>query len=300
MMADVNSELEALASGRAWVDLSALSSAFEVSGSGSERFLGDLIAGPVARLAPGEGTRSLLLTPTGRIRADLWVARRADDRFLLIQDSDQPDSIEVLLSRYILGADVRITASDQALISLPAGSLEGLAATPSDIDAGPSPLDPECRLLAFDAAGAGADQPALSGLVLVGREALEIHRVRAGIARFPVDLTTGSLPAEDQAALSSIDRTKGCFLGQESVAKVANLGHPTYTIRALSAEGYTQAGEDVLSEGGVVGVLTSVVPASEPPANDVIARLSWSAASSPTSRFETASGGVLASRTPVR
>jgi folate-binding protein YgfZ len=55
----------------------------------------------------------------------------------------------------------------------------------------------------------------------VGGEALEVWRIRRGVARFPIDLTEGSVPAE--AGLDAlIDTGKGCFLGQESVAKIRN------------------------------------------------------------------------------
>ena len=61
--------------------------------------------------------------------------------------------------------------------------------------------------------------------VPVGTDAIEVWRIRRGVARMGSDFDRTSIPAE--AGLSStIDVTKGCFLGQESVARVRNLGHP--------------------------------------------------------------------------
>ena len=76
-----------------------------------------------------------------------------------------------------------------------------------------------------------------SGADPVDAAAVETWRIRSGRPRFPVDLTTESFPAEDPAAEAAIDTTKGCFLGQESVAKTATFGHPTHLVRAFTVDG---------------------------------------------------------------
>ncbi len=79
--------------------------ALAVRGADAERFLQDLLTADVARLEPGAAVRSLLLGPTGRIRADLHVLRRADG-YLLLQSPDQPRPVAELLEPYVLSADV--------------------------------------------------------------------------------------------------------------------------------------------------------------------------------------------------
>ena len=70
-----------------------------------------------------------------------------------------------------------------------------------------------------------------SDLAEVGWDAREVWRIRHGQPRMGPDFDEGSLPSE--AGLdATIDATKGCFLGQESVAKVRNLGHPPTVLRA--------------------------------------------------------------------
>src|SRR5439155_19186588 len=91
-----------------------------------------------------------------------------------------------------------------------------------------------------------------AGLVPAHPNAVEVLRIRRGIPRFPVDLDEDSLPAEADLE-QTIDFTKGCFLGQESVAKVRNLGHPPRVVLALRSEQRTSAGEPVLSRGQEVG-----------------------------------------------
>jgi folate-binding protein YgfZ len=100
--------------------------------------------------------------------------------------------------------------------------------------------------------------------------------VRRGVARFPVDVDEDSLPAE--AGLEpAIDLAKGCFLGQESVAKVRNLGHPPRVVLALRAEGPVGPGEPVVTGGREVGRVTSAAPA--PDGMALLARVRWEARS---------------------
>ena len=73
------------------------------------------------------------------------------------------------------------------------------------------------------------------GLDVVGESSLEVWRVRRGAPRMGVDFDEGALPAE-AGVEDTIDITKGCFLGQESVAKIRNLGHPPHLLRHLSSE----------------------------------------------------------------
>ena len=75
--------------GAAFVDRSADRVLSSSRGADARRWLGDLVTADVASLVPGSSRRSLLLTPTGRIRADLWIARTDDEAFLVVQASDQ-------------------------------------------------------------------------------------------------------------------------------------------------------------------------------------------------------------------
>jgi folate-binding Fe-S cluster repair protein YgfZ len=73
-----------------------------------------------------------------------------------------------------------------------------------------------------------------------------------------------------------IDVTKGCFLGQESVAKVRNLGHPPTVLRHLRAEAPVAVGVSVLAEGEPVGQITSAAPGRHG-GSVLIARVDWHA-----------------------
>jgi tRNA-modifying protein YgfZ len=215
-------------------------------------------------LAKGEALRSLLLSPTGRIRADLRVLRpRAGDGFLLLQDSAQPDAIADLLAPYVLSADVELAPADR----------RGLRVRPR----------PGLR---WTAAWEGRDD----GSVAAGPEALEAWRIRQGLARFPVDLDADSLPAEGGLDVEPvIDRSKGCYLGQESVARVRNLGHPPRVVVGVRAKAPLRPGVPVRSKGVTVGSVTSVEPRT---GSSAMVRIRWDARDTEL----TADGGMALER----
>lgn len=220
--------------------------AVAVEGGDAGTWLQDLVTADVLALGPGTAVRSLLLGPTGRIRADLHVLRERE-AFLLLQALDQPAPIHELLAPYVLSSDVALRVrSAPDLIAVPARG--GWGFRPSGVE----------------------------GFEPVSEIALETWRIRRGMARFPVDLDEDSLPAEgDLDDGIVIDRAKGCFLGQESVAKVRNLGHPARTILGLRAGGPVYAGDTVLAEGSEAGVVTSVETPDGTGA--VIVRVRWAA-----------------------
>jgi folate-binding protein YgfZ len=123
-----------------------------------------------------------------------------------------------------------------------------------------------------------------SGSILVDERAFEIWRVGRGEPRMGIDFEAGALPAE--AGLErSIDMTKGCFLGQESVAKVRNLGHPPTVLRHLRCETRVIAGTSVSatiaeSADSEVGRITSAAPTREG-GTVLIARVEFRAADVP-------------------
>jgi tRNA-modifying protein YgfZ len=250
--------VDALDDGRGFVDRSD-GRALVVRGADARRWLGDLVTADVATIAPGASRRSLLLTPTGRIRADLWITKVDDDGFVVLQAGDQPESVEDVLRPYVLSsavrledatgaASVRIFPATATILIVPRGDLGTQEQTTAD-----------------------------RGSVLVNDRAYEVWRVGRGVPRMGVDFAAGSLPAE--AGLERlIDVAKGCFLGQESVAKVHNLGHPPKLLRHLRSESVVvAAGAPVHAAGEAVGQVTSVAPGRRG-GSVLIIRVEWRAA----------------------
>jgi tRNA-modifying protein YgfZ len=272
----VPAQLDALERGAAFASLPGWR-AIAVDGTDARTWLHDLVTADVAGLQDGQSRRSLLLTPTGRIRADVHVARLGDG-FLLLQDPAQ-SAIDELLGPYVLSSDVALTdRSDELVVVavLGRGAVEGgdgdaLVLTPSMLGAGRDLLFP-----AGDPFERARDRLVAAGAVEVGPEALETWRIRRGAPRMGADFGPDALPAE-VGLETTIDFTKGCFLGQESVAKVRNLGHPPRVLRAVRSGGPLRRGAHVLADGHPVGEITSAATDGRGTAG--IARVRWEAAS---------------------
>jgi folate-binding protein YgfZ len=268
-------ELDALEESRAFADRSSFRK-IEVRGDDGLLWLNDLVTNDVATLEQGEARRALLLTPTGRIMADFAVAR-TEDALLLYQDDAQPDPIDRLLSPYILTSDVRITdvTNNLSLFCVIGSAAERVGrpgTRPSVLGEG---LDLTCP--SDDGWRMGA-MLMKKQLTEVADEALEFRRIRDGRPRFPVDLDTESLPSEANLR-DAIDEDKGCYLGQESVARVRNLGHPPRVVLHMSAEAKVQVGETVFAGPSEVGVVTS--SAAIGGITNVLVRVRWVAADAP-------------------
>ena len=271
-------ELAALEEQRAFADRSSHRKIL-VSGPDARRWLNDLLTAAIAGLGEGRACRSLLLSPTGRIRADLHVVARDED-LLILQDPAQPTSIADLLGPYVLSSAVVLTdrTRDLDLYSVPGRGADRVGWPGSR----PSVLGEGEDLLTPPAGAARLESMMLNKqLTQVGDDALEIWRIRRGLARFPVDLTEDSVPAE--AGLDHlIDTEKGCFLGQESVAKIRNLGHPTHVVRPFLTGADLGPGTEVVAAGEVVGRVTSAAPGAQG-GSACLARVRWAAAEAPLS-----------------
>jgi tRNA-modifying protein YgfZ len=278
--------VDALDSGRAFAELENVAVTI-VSGGDARGWLNDLVTTDVMTLERFDTRPSLLLSPTGRIRASFHVLGLGDTGFALAQPSDQPARIADLLLPYVLSSDVTIYPSRFRLFPVPGG------------EAPPTWLDdvwrPSVLGGGFDILVGASDDDALNdirerlrgdGLEAVGPEAVDARRILRGEPTFPTDLDQESLPSE--AGLDGppvTDRSKGCFLGQEAVAKVANRGHPTRLVLAVDVGGPVATGEEVLADGQSAGVVTSAW------GDRGLVRLRWEAREL---AFSTASG------TPIR
>jgi folate-binding protein YgfZ len=282
--AETIAAVQALREGRAFVDLSSWRKVW-VRGGDALTWLNDLVTADLSGLGPNEATRSLLLTPRGRIRADFTVAA-FEDGFLLVQEPAVP--VDGLLAPYVLSSDVSLQDRTEAL---------ALVALPGADRA----RDPDVLWWSPSSLGPGTDAAAttrpvldrvLAGRTEAGPEAVEAWRIERGRARFGLDLTEESLPHEaDLGPAVALD--KGCYLGQEAVAKVRNLGHPPFVVLAVRADGPIGRGEPVTAAGQEVGRITSATPTGEGSA--ALARIRWAA----RHRALTTASGVPLTPSPV-
>jgi folate-binding protein YgfZ len=247
-------ELRAIVDGSAVADLAGFRKVL-VAGPDARRWLHDLVTADVASLAVGGSRRSLLLDATGHVRADLQISC-ADDGFWLLQAPDQPADIGTVLAPYVLSAAVELSDRTEAcsLVATFAADAADGAEAPADAPTSvvgvlAAPLVPGDR---------GARLP--EGRTPVGADAIEVHRIRRGRPRMGPDFDETSIPAAARLT-SLIDLEKGCFLGQESVARVRNLGHPPSVLVRGWTEADVEPGSEVSHEGETAGRVTSAAAA---------------------------------------
>ena len=243
-------------------------------GADAEAWLHDLVTADIEGLPDRRSRRSLLLTPTGRIRADFHIAP-VDGSYVLLQALEQPEAVEVILRPYVLSSDVRI---DDRTDRLELVAVVGKATVETDPDV--VMLTPSVLGRGHDILTPGDTSEILferlraSGLIEVSPADLESWRIRHGTPRMGADFGTDALPAE-VGLEDAIDFTKGCFLGQESVARVRNLGHPPRVLLHVGSHAPVSPGAPVVSGGAVVGEVTSAGPALDDV--DAIVRVRWDA-----------------------
>jgi folate-binding protein YgfZ len=277
-----------LADGTAFVDASSLR-ATAIIGADAPTWLNDLVSADLGGLGPGRALPSLLLAPTGGIRAAFTVLTDGDG-FLLLQDPAQERSVADLLAMYVLSSDVALAdrTGELAILAFPGldepPAVEGAApSAPSALGSGSDLLAPareRDRIVAeLEERFARAD----------GDDA-EAWRIAAGIPRAGVDIADGDLPQE--AALEgSVAFDKGCFVGQEAVAKTRNLGHPRRLLLAFAADAPVAAGDAVLAGDDDAGVVTSAVAAAG--GSRGLARIRWADRDRP---LRTAAGAAIVPR----
>jgi tRNA-modifying protein YgfZ len=270
--------VSALSSGGAFVDLSGWR-AISVTGGDAWAWLNDLVSADVSGLRRGKARPSLLLTPTGRIRAAFTVAVHQESP-LLIQDSAQP-SVRDLLAPYVLSSDVALTDCKGAL---------AIVAFPGRQDPPEGAGWPEVVVSRPSVAGAGLDlfapgedrddlvRALTAGFAPATHADLDAWRVVAGVPRLGIDALPDDLPQEAGLA-DAVAFDKGCYLGQEAVARTRNLGHPRRLVLHLVAEALVSPGEEVAVDGSIVGEITGAVK------SDgrwwVLARIHWDAREGP-------------------
>jgi len=263
--ADPAAEYAALREGAALVDLG-FRTVVRATGADRVTFLHGMLSNDVASLGPGAGCPALLLTIQGRVTADLRVAALGDALLLDVDVRARAALVEAL-EKLIIADDVELREPGEPLALI---GVEGPGAHAALTLAGvpvraqrASELRGPGFVLHVPAAGAAAvwDALAAAGARPCGMEALESRRVEVGVPRIGVDMDGATLalevPVED-----AISATKGCYLGQEVVARGTARGHVNRRLVGLRLEGpEPPPGAPLVRDGKEAGRLTSVARA---------------------------------------
>ncbi|MGH9079210.1 MAG: YgfZ/GcvT domain-containing protein [Acidimicrobiales bacterium] len=191
-----------------------------VSGAEAEPYLQGQCSQDLAGLQPGDTTDALLLSPQGKIDALVRVSRSDDSRFVIDTDPGSGPVVVARLERFRLRMKVEIAPLDGWLCV----AVRGPSAPDALIGSPPLVLPVAWPGLAgVDLLGpAPPDLSAWVGhqAVPCGDEAWEAVRIEAGIPVGGRDAVEGSIPAEAGLVDRTVSFTKGCYTGQELVARL--------------------------------------------------------------------------------
>lgn len=228
-----------------------------VDGADAEGFLQGLLTNDVAALTPGTSCRALLLDNKGHIHADMRVLRTAPHEFSLVTGSDHGERLVELLGEFHFSEDVDIIGPEPFACV----TLTGLVNAPVP---GADILLPGLVPGTTDAIGVDAAAIiAATGSVVLDPAALDARRIAAGVPLFGVDFTTANLVQEAGLETTTVSFDKGCYLGQETVARVHYRGQVNRRLRGVVLSAPAPAGAMIRAGDRQVGVLTSVALDSE-------------------------------------
>lgn len=226
---------------------------------------------------PGSVTYGLWLNQKGKILADSHVLRVAENEFLISSVDSTAATIRQRLEEYIVADDVTLADETAATHGLLLGGPGGVAAIKQLIGEGPAPgrflrrgeivvycgrrLPGESfEVLGSEKVLAEIHRKLLAlGAVEVGAAELEFTRISAGIPFVPSDLGPGDLPNEGGLEDLALSYTKGCYLGQEVMARLKNLGQVRRRLQVVRGPGPAPAARAALYQGDKkVGEVRSV------------------------------------------
>jgi folate-binding protein YgfZ len=245
-----------------------------VTGDEAADFIDSLVSNDVKSLAVGEGCYATLLTHKGRMLADVRVLRTEDGIWL---DTERPglQALFDALRQFGIGyrAELHKQTLQRGLLSLIGPAADGL------VDGAPGPpehANAKLRIagvetlvartdVGLDLICAAEDVDALravleaEGAVAVGEDAVECLRVERGRPRFGRDMDETTMPQEAAINDRAVSYTKGCYVGQETVARLYWKGKPNRHLRGLELSGEASPGAVLHLADAEVGVLGSVV-----------------------------------------
>jgi folate-binding protein YgfZ len=252
-----------------------------VTGSEAAEYLQGQLTNDIEALTPGEGCYAALLDRKGHMQADMRVLVVSAEKIWVDTEPEGLGAARRHLEMYKIGrdADVVDAGAERAIVSLIgprsaelAGSsplpeycheeiaVDGIecpaVGTALGIDLIPDAADRERLIAALAEAGAPAVDPA----------AAEIVRIESGVPRFGSEMDTATMPAEAGIVAAAVNFEKGCYIGQETVARLHYKGKPNRHLRGLELSGPAGPGATLSLGDKEVGRLGSscVSPAHGP------------------------------------
>ena len=238
-----------------------------VQGPDAVSFLEGILSQGIAALPHGAVARSLVLGPDGKMRSVLWVLR-GDQEVVLVTDQDRGELLTAELGRYLFRVNATIEPGREEVVAVlgpGAGSVLAQADLPT-----PSGWTRTTRgmvasmalggLPRFLVVGADYERLVAAGARPAGFLAADAVRVEAGEPVMGRDLDEKTIPQESGLVPETVSFTKGCYLGQELVARIDSRGHVNRLLRGvvIGANLLPPEGAELYAADRLVGRLTSV------------------------------------------
>jgi len=204
-----------------------------VAGPDAQDYLQRMVSNDVQSLEVGDACPALLLTAKARVIAPLVVWRRGEEDYLLLTEPELGDAVGGLLARMRLRARCEIEPEQHASV------------------------------LVFGGDGIRTDFPGVAEALDSGfaptldAEELELRRIEAGVPRWGREIDERVLPAEAGLDATHVSFTKGCYPGQEPVARLHHRGHPNRGLRVLELDDVPEYDAELVHDGKPVGRITS-------------------------------------------
>ena len=239
-------EQRALEAGTAWADLSH-HNIVAVSGQDRLKWLHDLTTQLVSDLQPGVWMANMILDAKGHVEFQFNVVDDGTTTFLVLDPGYSEQLIEYLTKmKFMLRVDVKDASNDFAVLRAPG--------KPTEIG-GPFALVPRSEVDEMKKTFGGV-------ATQVGTWALDAERVAAHRPRIGFETDHKSIPNEIGVLHGAVHMKKGCYRGQETVAKIYNLGNPPRRLVLLHLDGsdvgFPAVGTKIENDGVVVGFIGTV------------------------------------------
>ena len=246
----------------------------DVLGPDGAEYLQGQLTNDVEAVAVGEGQYAALLDRKGHMQTDMRLIRVGEDAILLDCEPAAKDVALKHLTMYSIGRDVQVgdATAERGAVSLIGPRSAEIAGTPPL----PEYANEPTTVAGVDVVAVGtregidlllplAERDRVlgvlteAGAVQVSPEAAEIVRVEAGVPRFGAEMDTATMPAEAGIVEDAVSFTKGCYIGQETVARLHYKGKPNRHLRGLRLSGVAEPGAALRLGEKEVGTLGGAV-----------------------------------------
>lgn len=261
----------------------------EIAGPEAAEFLQGQLTNDIEAIEAGSGCYAALLDRKGKMRSDMEVLRVTDEIYWLITPAAPAAEVKRHLSMYKVGREVEVSSTERSVIRLigPRGIelLNNKPIGPSYANRARRLAERDCLAVVSDIgieliADSEVDAEEIvasleqAGAAPVEMRALDIVRVEAGIPAFGREMGNDTIPQEAGINDRAVSFSKGCYIGQETVARLHYKGKPNRHLRRLRSDDVLVEGAELSAGDKIVGHLGTAVisPARGPLALAILRR----------------------------